>query len=366
MAGNYYDREFDPWVTGIRNIGTMIAEAPLLRQQALNQQAQAQERAQRGAYYSAEVGRAQADATKAAAEAGADTQETAGRDQLSKGLRRLSAAPNDPDAIADVFEGTGKAFRKDPAGTAKGLGALLAQIQTLRGGTNALPTAAQLASPNDVYDANSKARSLADVAKINLGKPVAVTRGGSVYDPESDRLAAITPQDVAPGHELFTQAPPASPASGGPGGDAGEASPAPATISATPAATGGAMQPKSSALETTVARQLAAFIQRVTFDNMTFPTPATKQAAIDHFRQALASGIGQPADGGLGNAVAGALAPDQTGADVSGVSAPGAGTPAGPRKPTRALAAQYVEKFGKAAAIEQLKADGYDPTGYAD
>lgn len=38
---------------------------------------------------------------------------------------------------------------------------------------------------------------------------------------------------------------------------------------------------------------------------------------------------------------------------------------AGPKHPTRALAADYVKKYG-GKAIAQLKADGYDPTAYAD
>ena len=30
----YYDQEFEPWVRGIRSIGTMIAQQPALRAQA--------------------------------------------------------------------------------------------------------------------------------------------------------------------------------------------------------------------------------------------------------------------------------------------------------------------------------------------
>ena len=35
-------------------------------------------------------------------------------------------------------------------------------------------------------------------------------------------------------------------------------------------------------------------------------------------------------------------------------------------KPTRAKAAEYVKKFGRSSAMEKLKADGFDISGYAD
>jgi hypothetical protein len=39
---NYYDRDFDPWARGIRNIGTMIMQQPMLRAQAEQRSRQAQ------------------------------------------------------------------------------------------------------------------------------------------------------------------------------------------------------------------------------------------------------------------------------------------------------------------------------------
>lgn len=40
--------------------------------------------------------------------------------------------------------------------------------------------------------------------------------------------------------------------------------------------------------------------------------------------------------------------------------------PGQPKRPTRALASQYVSRFGKDKALAALRQDGYDITGYAD
>src|ERR1043166_5310082 len=68
MAGNYYDRDFDPWVSGIRNIGTMIMQRPALQAQAQDRAAQAEERRQHSMLYQSEIETQKANQGKTKAE----------------------------------------------------------------------------------------------------------------------------------------------------------------------------------------------------------------------------------------------------------------------------------------------------------
>jgi hypothetical protein len=207
MAGNYYDREFDPWVNGIRNIGTMIMQQPALR-------AQAQERAQHAALYNAEIGTQGARADLYRSQTGktqAETDElmqgTAGERKMAGALRTLTATPNDPNALADLFAGVAMGFRKNPDQTAKGIGAVLGQLNILKTGQAAVPTAAALTDPTKVYSDDQHLVGVKygdDLRAQTAGnRPLIIPREGSAIDPKTGKVIGRGMVDLGPGHELF-------------------------------------------------------------------------------------------------------------------------------------------------------------------
>lgn len=186
----YYDQDFDPWVRGIRNIGTMIMEMPRLRaEQAMRQQTADQNARLTSARVSAE----NAQAGKLTAETTALQEEGAGDKRLGSALRRVQANPTDPAALGDVFQEYGRFFKKNPQEAAQGLGTLLNEFDAMKRGDRVQMFSAasgKTVGPNEVVGTGADARG-----------NIVANRGQTVADAMGDKLLTgqPVPTVLAPG-----------------------------------------------------------------------------------------------------------------------------------------------------------------------
>jgi hypothetical protein len=213
MAGNYYDRDFDPWVSGIRNIGTMIMQRPALQAQAQDRAAQAEERRQRGLLYQQEIETQRTTADKNKTE----TQDLIHKGQLVSNLEKFGPLAQRAiiekrfdDPSIDNFTGamaglTG--LNKDDIG--KSLFESMSRIIARQGD---LPGAAAVNDPNAAFkttedNATRERMNAADNAtKENISNttPWNIPPGAVAIDRTTGKRIALGNLIINPGGKLFT------------------------------------------------------------------------------------------------------------------------------------------------------------------
>ena len=230
------------------------------------------------------------------------TQEDLDDSNVADAARRVAKDPTDTNAQADLISGFAKAYRKNPEGTSKSLGDLFAQFQARSGSTNFPQMGALQGGAANIADTQAKVAEEA-------GKPVIIPQGGAAMAPTGN-IMAVAPANIPEGAVRV-----------------GETSEPPVTqiAAGTPKPAAGALPPSVLA-------------------------PAFKQM--------------------LENSTGGTNV-DQAVSQLEKYNAPAANpATAAPapvaQKPTRAIAQQYVDKYGQAQALQKLQSDGFDTSGYAD
>lgn len=179
-----------PWAQGIRSIGGALAMRPVYQAQAARLQAQDQltqartdtERAQTGEVIEkTRLTKAQADEAEG---------DNATDLQLAAALKKLTVNPNDTDAQGDAIAGFGRAYKKNPEGTAKAMGQLFAQFQARQGSTNYANMGALQG------DAASIANNQANNAQ-KATAPMHVAPGGVIFDPQTGKPIFTNPSAAA-------------------------------------------------------------------------------------------------------------------------------------------------------------------------
>jgi hypothetical protein len=161
---NRLSNDYDPsaaWASGIRSIGTVMAQMPAIRAMAQQRQAMAEFQRSHAGYEDAAAQLARTRAGLVSAQTDTEKNVSGGHQQFGDALKRLAADPNDTDALGDAFEGAGKGFKTDPQNTMKALGLLLSQVAIRNGSTNTAQIAElQGGAPQlAVADANNAAKA---------------------------------------------------------------------------------------------------------------------------------------------------------------------------------------------------------------
>lgn len=200
MPAYDYSSETRPWTAAAGNISRAMMQLPALRAQLKNQAYENQVRQAQTAHYNAET-------EKTKTETSGLSQDQDGDVQISKALRTLGQNPNDPNAIADLLEGTGKSWRHHPDQTAKGIGDILAVMQTRSGSTNFGQIGAlqgQGASVANNINTQNTRKQIADETPVNVpqnstlvdrltGDPLArgnvrAGQGDTIFAPGADNV----------------------------------------------------------------------------------------------------------------------------------------------------------------------------------
>lgn len=180
---------------GAGTLASAFVRAPIMRQQALLLQARQAEQAEMAREADARTG-----LLKTQTQGLIDQQIDDGN--FKKALKLWMANPNDTGVQGDVISQMGEAYKKNPEGTAKGIGSLLATIQARNGSTNYANMGALQGS------AASIANNQADNAE-KAARPVDVANGGTLMSPTGNIIGsgAFT---LSPGQERFAASGPAS------------------------------------------------------------------------------------------------------------------------------------------------------------
>lgn len=195
MPAGYYDETFEPWVRGIRGIGSMIAQQPMLR-------AAAQDRAQRAQLTQAQIGTegAQAENYRAGAgKANAETQLLIQKGQLVTALERSSAQAQQDIAAGNIDTPAVREFSAAAsaltgvngddiiAGARQGIGTLL-------GRQGKVTEAASTENPVEIEKARIGAASREKVAS---GRGTILQPGAALIDAATGRPIYTNPSAAA-------------------------------------------------------------------------------------------------------------------------------------------------------------------------
>lgn len=183
----YQPNNAAPWANGIRTIGSALAMKPVFEARARQQAEQMQMREQLN---QAQIGETQAKTRLTTAQASEAEGDNSNDAQLATALKRLTVNPADTDAQGDAIAGFGRAYKKNPEGTAKALGQLFAQFQARTGGTNFANMGALQG------DAASIANNQAD-NDAAASRPMHVSAGGVVFDPQTRKPIFTNPSAAA-------------------------------------------------------------------------------------------------------------------------------------------------------------------------
>jgi hypothetical protein len=197
---NYYAADFDPWVSSIRNIGSMLTQMPAMKARIAAQQQLANYRQAEISEAAAREEQMGANTRKLNAEADDQEGQTASGNRLSDALKKVMANPNDTGATGDAISEFGHYFKKNPEEAAKGMGQLASQFLALRGNTNF----AQQGSLQG--NAAAIANNQANNTRI-MNTPMVVPDNSVAIDKTTGQPVATSPQRLSMGQRLFAAGP---------------------------------------------------------------------------------------------------------------------------------------------------------------
>lgn len=175
---NYWEAQTGGFNRGLGNLGSALVQIPRLRlMQQYRQQMADTARAREEAYADEARSVSELNRTKT----GGLLLDQAGDSKLADALTRYAKNPQDTDAQADVISGFGRAYKKNPEGTAKSLGDLFAQFAARNGSTNV----------TQMGELQGGAASIANNQATNAeraGRPMALPTGSRLVAPDGSVL----------------------------------------------------------------------------------------------------------------------------------------------------------------------------------
>lgn len=345
--GNYWQAQTEGFNRGAGNLGSALIQIPRIQMMQRYRDSMAATAAAREQAYADEA-RAHADVYRGQ-KAGMDADQL-GDSKLADALTRYAKNPQDTDAQADVIAGIGRAYKKNPEGTAKGLGAMFAQFAARNGSTN----------QTQMGDLQGGAASIANNQNTVAAKaaaPVVMPNGSTMVDPKLGNVLAQAAATLGPGAARVAPVmgdDPASIEANNPKAAADEMATVKQTIPAKKGTPAIPAQPASGHLWWA---KPAVDAQPGTPDQPA--TTITKKVA-------LADALASAAPAAAVAAPVAAAQPFDAAVQPAPAAAAPAAAPASPQKPTRAQAATLVQQLGRDGAMQRLKAAGYDLSGYAD
>lgn len=177
------EAELRPWTAAANNISSVMMQLPALRQQ-LARQREADSLA--AELNTARIANLNAGTDYDRARTAGETQDQGGDMQIARALRTLALDPNDTNAVADLFEGTGKSFRHNPKQTSEAIGSLMSTVLARQGSKDFEQMGALQG------DAASIANNLA-----NVGMRERIATAGNVTRENIARIGAESREKVA-------------------------------------------------------------------------------------------------------------------------------------------------------------------------